>query len=74
MTFKSALERYEDIDLNFQGSREGNLFKVRPSAVRAGSERPGKTNNVFVKSTCSSITSQEGRMQAQESSAWCRCI
>jgi len=30
MAFKSALERYEDIDLNFQGSREGNLFKVQP--------------------------------------------
>jgi hypothetical protein len=32
MAFKGALERYEDIDLNFQGSREGNLFKVRSRA------------------------------------------
>ena len=24
-----AVERYEDIDLNFQGSREGNLLKAR---------------------------------------------
>ena len=29
MTIRSALERYEDIDINFQGSREGNLLKAR---------------------------------------------
>ena len=28
MTVRSALERYEDLDLNFHGSREGNLLKV----------------------------------------------
>ncbi len=32
MTVKSALDRYEDIDINFQGSREGNLFKARLSS------------------------------------------
>ena len=29
IAIRSALERYEDIDINFQGSREGNLLKVR---------------------------------------------
>lgn len=28
MTVRSALEKYEDIDINFQGSREGNLMRV----------------------------------------------
>ena len=28
MTIRSALEKYEDIDINFQGSREGNLMRV----------------------------------------------
>ena len=28
MSVRSALERYEDLDLNFHGSREGNLLKV----------------------------------------------
>jgi alpha-soluble NSF attachment protein len=36
MAFKGALERYEDIDLNFQGSREGNLFKDLAEASEAG--------------------------------------
>ena len=29
MAIRSALERYEDIDMNFAGSREAKLLKVR---------------------------------------------
>ena len=36
MALTSALERYEDIDLNFQGSREGNLLKVAPFETAIG--------------------------------------
>lgn len=29
VAIRSALERYEDIDMNFAGSREAKLLKVR---------------------------------------------
>jgi hypothetical protein len=35
---RAALERYEEIDFTFAGSREGNLFKVRGLLIWQGSK------------------------------------
>ena len=32
IAIQRAIEKYEDIDLQFAGSREGNLLRVRPSS------------------------------------------
>ena len=52
VAIRSALERYEDIDMNFAGSREAKLLKVRhpkqterPADVVSG--RLGSTWSLF---------------------------